>query len=355
MDDVISRADQVSTEWLTEVLQRSGALERGHVVGIVTDAGRGNWSQNLRLQVTYTPDAQGSLPGSLFLKMVSTDLEDESFSDSEVTYYRRDYVDAPEAPLLRCYDAGYSPQANRYHLLLEDVSETHLTAGERSPTLEYGLALAEGLAALHARWWGGERLAQAGALPHAEAHIRRFVEIAEPGVEHILPRFTPDLQPDWPQLLRKVFARHPAQMIERNRDAAGQTLIHGDAGAYNILRPRHGERPLYLIDRQPFDWSLTTWLGAYDLAYALVLDWPTDLRRRCQVPILLRYHERLQAFGVTDYPWERLWSDYRLCAAMGVYIAVEYCRGGVNEKYIFAWLPMLQRSLAACEDLGWEG
>ena len=44
---------------------------------------------------------------------------------------------------------------------------------------------------------------------------------------------------------------------------------------------------------------------------------------------------------------------------MGVYVAVEYCRGGVNERWIPAWLPMLQRSLTACDDLDcralWKG
>jgi hypothetical protein len=34
------------------------------------------------------------------------------------------------------------------------------------------------------------------------------------------------------------------------------------AGASNILVPRQGDRPIYLIDRQPFNWSLTAWLGA---------------------------------------------------------------------------------------------
>lgn len=47
---------------------------------------------------------------------------------------------------------------------------------------------------------------------------------------------------------------------------------------------------------------------------------------------------------------EQLWADYRLCVAMAVYVAVEYCRGGVNERWVPVWLPMLQRALTACED-----
>ncbi len=357
---VITNLDQVSTAWLTGVLRRSGALTRGAVAEYDMNAGRGNWSSNCALHLRYAADAQGERPARLFLKLVNTDLGDgEFFGPSEVDYYTRDYVDAPAAPLLRCYDAAWSPALQRYHVLLEDVSETHVNASEKQPTLVYGLALAEGLAALHARWWGGERLAEAGAPIHDAGHIRRFAAIAQPGVDHILRRFSSELQPHWPDVMRELFARHPQAMIERTSDPDGFTLIHGDTGEQNILMPRQGERPLYIIDRQPFDWCLTTWLGVYDLVYAMVLDWPTDLRRQWEMPVLERYHARLVEHGVQGYAWQRLVDDYRLCAPMGVYVAVEYCRGGVNERWISAWLTMLQRSLTACDDLDcrtqWKG
>ncbi len=304
--DVISSIDQVTTDWLTAALTNSGALTRGAVASFEVDVGHGNWSTNARLSLTYTAEAQGALPRRLFLKMVNTDLGDESFDASEVTYYRRDYVDVADAPLLRCYDARYSDERRRYHILLDDVSETHVNASEKEPSLAYGLALAEGCAALHARWWGGQRLAEAGSPMHSASHLRRFAAIAEPGVDHILGRFSSDLKPHWPDAMRALFAQHPQAMIERTRDPNGFTLIHGDTGEQNILVPRQGDRPLYIIDRQPFDWSLTTWLGAYDLAYAIVLDWPTELRRQCEIPILQRYHAHLLEHGVRDYSWQRL-------------------------------------------------
>ncbi len=348
---VITSLDQVTPAWLTAVLAARGALTRGAVEAVEWDTGRGNWSSNARLRVRYSTEAQGAQPERLFLKLVQADLGDESFSDSEATYYTRDYVDVANAPLLPWYDAVYSDELKRYHLLLADVSETHVEAAQKGPTLEYGLALAEGLAALHARWWGARRLAEAGAPPHSAAHIQAFVDMAAPGVEHIVRQFAPDLQPHWPEAMRALFAHHPAALIRRAQDPNGQTLIHGDAGAGNILAPREGERPLYLIDRQPFNWSLTTWLGVYDLAYAVVLDWDTPVRRACELPMLRRYHAHLLQHGVTDYSWERLYDDYRLCAAMGVYIATEYCRGGVIADLTPVWLPMLQRALTACDDL----
>lgn len=349
--DVITDLEQVTARWLTAVLARSGALARGAVAGFDVDTSRGNWSANASLHVRYTTGSQGNLPQRLFLKMVNTDLEDEFFGPSEVTYYRRDYIDVEDAPLIRCYDANYSEEKRRYHLLLDDLSATHVEAAEKAPTLEFGLALAEGLAAMHARWWGAQRLAEAGGPIHSAAHIQRFVDIAEPGAGHILDRFAAELKSHWPQTMRALFARHPRAIIKRTRDANGFSLIHGDVGANNILAPRLGDRPIYIIDRQPFDWSLTTWLGVYDLAYAMALDWEVEARRRLELPVLRRYHERLVSKGVQGYSWEQCFSDYRLCVAMGVYIATEYCRGGVYEHLIPIWLPMLQRALTACDDL----
>jgi hypothetical protein len=352
IENVITHLEQVTVEWLTAVLRRSGALTQGAVVGVEAGSGRGNWSTSGSLQLQYSPDALGERPSRLFLKMVDADTGDgEFFGSSEVDYYLRDYVDVPDAPLLRCYDGCYAAAIHRYHLLLEDVSATHTTACDKPPTLEYGQALAEAFAILHSRWWGAERLAEAKAPLHDAAHIRRWVAVGEPGAAHIIGQLGHELAPHWPAAIRDIFARHPQSMIRRSQDANGFTLFHGDADCYNIMAPREEERPIYLIDRQPFDWSLTTWLGVYDLTYAVALEWDVEARRRWERPILRHYHETLRQRGVQGYSWAQLWDDYRLCLAMGVYIAVEYCRGRYNPETQWAWLPMLQKALIACDDL----
>ena len=204
---------------------------------------------------------------------------------------------------------------------------------------------------MHAHWWGTQRLAEAGAPIHNAAHVQNFVDIAEPGVGHIASQFSSELKPHWGSLVRELFAKHPQAIVQRTQDSNGFTLIHGDAGSANILVPRVGDRPIYIIDRQPFNWSLTTWLGVYDLAYAIVLDWETEIRRQYEIPILKHYHEHLIKNGVKNYSWDKLYDDYRLCVAMCVYIGTEYCRGGINERWTHVWLPMLKRSLTACDEL----
>ncbi|RCJ36864.1 hypothetical protein A6769_15345 [Nostoc punctiforme NIES-2108] len=62
---------------------------------------------------------------------------------------------------------------------------------------------------------------------------------------------------------------------------------------------------IYLIDRQPCDWSLTTWLGVSDLAYVMVHWWETDLRRQWEIPILHECHANLISNGFFGYDWSR--------------------------------------------------
>jgi hypothetical protein len=351
-DEVITSVDQVTVEWLTNVLTQSGALMRGAVESFDVETGQlVRLSTNARLRVKYTDGSQGDRPQKLFLKMVKTDPVDGFFDDSEINYYFRDYVGLKDAPLVRAYDAAYSEAQRRYHLLLDDLSDTHTVAIYKTPTLAYGLALAEGLATLHTHWWGRARLVQADSpIPSAEV-IRRFVSIAEPGAGYIIAGCADQLRPHWLDALRGLYANHPRLMIERTQDGSGFTLIHGDMNGFNILVPIEGDRPIYVIDRQPFDWSLTTWLGVYDLVFPMVLDWEVDIRKQLEKPILKHYHEHLIKHGVRDYSWEQLWYDYRLSAVISVYVMTEWSRNALNVDAMSIWMPILQRSLTAFDDL----
>ena len=350
-EEVVTAVEQVTPDWLTGALVRSGALTYGRVESYEVVTGERILSTNARLSLSYAAGSRGEMPRRLLLKMVNADQGDEFFGSSEVDYYTRDYVGVEGAPLVRCYGAAYSAEQRRYHILMDDLSETHVERAAKEPTLEHGLALAEGLAALHAHWWGARRLAEKGeSIPNA-AQIMRFVDIARPGVEHIVGYCADRLASHWPDAMRDLYARHPQALIERARVETGFALIHGDANRTNVLVPRQGERPIFIIDRQPFNWSLTTWLAVYDLAYSIVLDWDTETRRRLEWPILRHYHDQLIRRGVRGYSWDRLYDDYRLCAAMCVYVATEWCRGGVDEQWTSIWLPMLQKSMTACDDL----
>lgn len=70
----------------------------------------------------------------------------------------------------------------------------------------------------------------------------------------------------------------------------------------------------------------------------MVLDWETDTRRQLEIPVLRRYHKWLIRRGVPGYSWQQLFSDYRLCVAMCVYVAVEYGRDSKHQRTVAALL-----------------
>ena len=71
-ETLITHPDQVTTAWLTHVLTRSGALTTGAVQSCKLETGQGNWSTSANLRLTYTPDASGECPRSLFLNFELT-------------------------------------------------------------------------------------------------------------------------------------------------------------------------------------------------------------------------------------------------------------------------------------------
>ncbi len=352
-EQTITQVEQVTPEWLTAVLHQTNALTAGQVVGVESDSGSGNWSQNGRLTLTYSPDAQGECPSHLFLKLVSTDLGDgEFFLPAEVTYYTRDYIDVPDAPLVRCYHAAYDPAQHRYHLLLDDLSATHQAGYDKVPTLAHGQALAEALATLHARWWGPDRWPGSDTAVHPPSHLHRFVTMGAPGIPHVLAQFGAGSCPTGPRKSTTFLpgcraSWRPAPRTPATSPGCTAMPIRGIC----CCQKRGGERPLYLIDQQPFDWSITTWSGAFDLAYVMALYWPTELRRVLEIPVLRHYQLQLAARGVADYSWAQLHTDYRLCVALMVPVAVEYMRDGGDPAWNNFRFGLVQRTLTAFDDL----
>ena len=114
----------------------------------------------------------------------------------------------------------------------------------------------------------------------------------------------------------------------------------------------HGDERLWLIDRQPFPHSLTTWLDVGDLAYAIVPRWDMDHDRG---PRQLRFKLGTVSLGSAGFwttPGNEALKDYRLCAVMSLYVAAEWCvdeHDRMNMRWL--WLPMLHRSIRAFRDL----
>jgi hypothetical protein len=251
----LTGAGEVTTEWLTEALLRTQALTAGRVDAVETVESRSKWSQIVRITVRHSTESSGSRPQRLLLKLVQTDV----FGRSEADYFARDYVDLADAPIPRCYDAQYAERPRRYHILMDDLSETHVGTYEFRPTPGAALALADACALLHAHWWGAERLTANGyALPDRST-IDAAVSAVGGGHNTLLTAIGEDHGEVAVRTAQAILDKLPAALVARATDGSSLTLVHGDLNPSNILRPRHTDVPVYFVDRQPFDHSLLVW------------------------------------------------------------------------------------------------
>jgi len=308
---------------------------------VTTSESDSTWARMTRIEASYDALARGERPSRLLLKRCRGAA---AATASEVEYYTRDYVGVHDAPLPRCYGARYDERAHEYWILLEDLGRSHRDGWSGSPGPGYGLRLADALAALHAPHWAELAPDPSGALERFFAHVRS-------GLEPLLAAAGRELSARRRDALRRLFDEHPRRLEQRARDAAGWTLIHGDVNPGNVLRRRDGQGGVLLIDRQPFEWSLTHAPGVSDLSTAIVHWWPTALRRACERALLRRYHRALLRRGVRGYDLPRLYSDYADCLAFSVYVAVEWCSAPQDvERMRWLWRMQLLRALRAMEE-----
>src|SRR5215213_11172343 len=339
--------DEITPDWLTRVLREGGSLTRGAVSKVQNHSQQSNWASNAILRLTYSANALGEKPTKLFFKLCNPG--PGTFGDSEIIYYSIVAGEISDAPIPRCYHAAYHPENGNYHLLLEDLSETH--APDIEPTWELATSTISSMAQLHAGWWNHPRLSLVGEFPDRDK-LEKYVGFAKQGLAPMLGEVGADLPQKWLDLIHRIFERHCEKMIGRAGDGSELTCIHGDLNPGNILSPIASVGKTYLIDRQPFEWRLTTWLGVSDLTYMMVHWWEPEMRRKWEKPLLEHYHRHLLQLGVDEYSFDQLWEDYRLCAMQSLYVPASWCVNPVErEEAKWLWWSQLQKTMTACIDL----
>ena len=74
-----------------------------------------------------------------------------------------------------------------------------------------------------------------------------------------------------------------------------------------------------------------------------------ESRRRSLEQLLLRqYHDRLCENGVSNYSWEQLWYDYRLCVIRKLFHPPWQWASGIHPNI---WWNHLERVMSAYDDL----
>lgn len=342
---------QFNLNYIAGCLERAGLLEQdSRPAGYRLERLGADNSTGYRVYLSYAGSG-GDAPRSLFLKLCGGG----TFGRSEVDYYTKDYAGKSGVPVPKCYDACYENKS--YHLLLEDLTDTHRNNWETEPTLAYGKAAARALARLHSYGWGTGSIRNAGYQVVDETQLERYLAEVRKGYEPLLGALL-ETAVEGDNVLSSrgtvadVFKRHPEAMEKRLTSGGPFALVHGDANPGNILSRKDGRaEDVYFIDRQPFDWSLQTWVGPSDLSYMMVLWWEPERRRALELDVLQAYHDSLREFGVQDYTWHMTLSDYRLSALQCFYVAASWCvdpEERTNMRWL--WTSQLERACAFYQD-----
>ena len=332
---------------LTAALRRSGALGAGHVRGVVVESARSTvLSRILRLRLSYEGAAAGA-PESLILKTLRPGLPTglAHAGRQEAAFYAQVASATPGRLVPRCHEAAWDDGTRDWHLLLEDLSESHLiaTAWPLPPSLEQCQAIMRARARFHAVWWDDPRLGASIGSWSGEEALRQSMTAFAGHLAKLVDRFPDLLSPARRDTYERLMAAEP-RLARRYLSHRHHTIIHGDAHVWNCFLPSQGDDALL------FDWDC--WrvdTATDDLAYMMALHWYPDLRARFERPLLDSYHDELVAQGVRGYDRAALEADYRLSVLWQLTTPI---RQAAQELPPVIWWNHMERICLAVEDLG---
>jgi thiamine kinase-like enzyme len=354
MDNVITDVKQVTPDWLTTALQTNGHLDHEQVTAVVIKSSRQTIISNTHhLEITYSAVTSERSPSKLFLKLSKPGFDSElaaRLGKRESQYYNVVVKSMNDPPSATCYDAAFSPDTGKSHVLLVDLSETHFqTDWPLPPSKPYCEAVLDSFAKFHAAWWDHPQLGNSvGKLPTNDS-IDEYVQSMEKKFAGFVDFLDDRLSAERRRLYERVLSTAPGvwkeRIRERNPNEKHLTLIHGDAHFWNCLYPRRlGQGKVYIIDWQ--GWRIDT--ATDDLAYMIALHWYPERRRAMEYDLLRYYYSKLLMYGVENYDWDAFWYDYKLSVIGNLFIPVWQWSA---KLWPAIWWPHFERAILAFEDL----
>ncbi|HLV71836.1 MAG TPA: oxidoreductase family protein [Vulgatibacteraceae bacterium] len=327
----------LTPEWLTGVLKAEVRTVSAEPVGT------GQIGACFRLTLTGA-----GVPASLVAKLPAADPAARALLGgayrTEVLFYR-DIAPTVAIRTPRCHHAEIDLGTFDFVLLLEDLSPAAQGDQLAGCSLRQADACMLALAGLHGPRWCDESLLGIDGLHHnTAADADALAEVYAPAVETFIDRFGDRLAlVDRDTLRRTTEAVGPWLVARPERFA----LVHGDYRLDNVLFPPDGDTATTV------DWqTLTVGLPARDLSYFLATSLTTEDRRAHEHRLVARYHEGLLSHGVTGYPLDLCWDDYRFALLQGPLITVLGCAYGTpTERGDAMFLTMAARACAALRDL----
>ncbi len=304
--------EAITSAWLAERLGQAAGALRGFTVSKV---GTGQMCDSYRLTLDWADSTDA--PASVIAKCPSHDEASRNIAKltgtyvKEVSWYRH-LAAASGVPAPTCYFEAIADDDVEFLLILSDLAPA--TQGDQ--LAGRGLAglvpCIEAAAKLHAYMWNDARLAD---MPYIARDNGDLIRAMFPQLYlGFRERYAERLSTEILDIGAGIVARLDAYLA---REPAARTLVHGDLRIDNILFSPAGER-CWLVDWQ----TLGRGSGANDLAYLIGTSIADPFERAAaDRPAFDHWIAALRAEGV-DPDAEALWTDYRIGALSGYFMAV---------------------------------
>ncbi|MCP3448297.1 ecdysteroid 22-kinase family protein [Bradyrhizobium sp. CCGUVB14] len=337
--------------YLTAALRKAGALDAGAVREVKVLHERDTVVSHItRLGLRYVGESGGS-PQTLILKTPHADFAKTLANGGrqELDFYTMLAPRMPRGLVPRCFDGRFDEGTLNWHLLLEDLTDSHelATVPTLPPSRDQSTAIVTTLAGMHAAWWNhadlGETVGTWASAEDSAAHLETFAGHYDRFADELGDRLSEERR-----ILYRRLIEQSARLSQRYHSRRHISIVHGDAHTWNFLLPRAGVADTVRI----FDFDL--WginVPTNDLAYMMAIQWYPDRRQALERALLNRYHETLLAHGVTGYTRGALDQDYRWSVLW--HITKPVWQWAINIPPGI-WWNNLERVMMAVEDLGCE-
>ena len=334
---------------LTATMREAGVVDSGAVsdVAVISDRPM-QVSRIIRLGLTFEGNAPDA-PKTLILKVPLPAFAKPLWQGGrhEVTFYRDLARLMPPRLVPRGFGGAFDEGAVTWHLLLEDLTDTHqvTTQWPLPPAVPHAEAIVRALARLHAAWWDDPRFGHTiGSFATREqtgANVAGFAA----HYAHFADQLGDRLSAERRAVYDRFIAAAP-RLLERYHSQRNLSITHGDAHVWNFLVPKAaGSDDVRVFD---FDqWRIN--VPAQDLAYMIALHLHPERRVATERPLLDCYHETLVGHGVTAYDRAALDQDYR--RAVLWHITKPVWQWVVQIPPVI-WWNHLERIFLAVDDLG---
>jgi hypothetical protein len=336
---------------LTAALRKAGVLDAGAVREVKVLHERDTVVSHItRLGLRYVGESAGS-PQSLILKTPHAAFAKPlaNAGRHEVAYYTQLAPRAPAQLVPRCFDGSFDEESLAWHLLLEDLTDSHEIATQwpLPPSHGQAMAIVAALARWHAAWWDhaglGETVGIWASTDDTAEHMETFASHYDRFADQLGDRLSEERR-----TLYRRFIDQSDRLSLRYHSHRHLTVTHGDAHIWNFLLPRAGVSDTSRI----FDFDL--WdinVPTHDLAYMVALHWYPERRQAFERLLLNHYHDTLIAHGVSGYTRGALDRDYRWSVLWHITKPVR--QWSINIPPVI-WWNNLERVMMAVEDLGCE-